>query len=288
MPTIGDALMSAARELLDAGIASGSLEASMLLGKATGHDRLGLITRTGEELAGPQAEAFAGLLGRRLKREPLQYILGQEGFMGLDLEVNPKVLIPRPDTEVLVEAVLDLEEDLPAREGVSAADVGTGSGAIAIALAKSLPYLKVTALDTSAEALEVARRNGERHEVQSQVAWVLGDGLEALSHPVTYLVSNPPYIPEGELAGLEPEVRDHEPHSALTPGADGLHFYRRLCGPEGQAKVEAGGWLAVEVGQGQADAVVELLLAAEAWEEPNVIEDFGRIKRVVMARRKAP
>lgn len=285
MPTIGDALMSAARELLDAGIATGSLEASMLLGKATGHDRLGLITRTGEDLPKEQAEAFQSLLTRRLKREPLQYIVGEEGFLGLNLEVNPSVLIPRPDTEILVEAVLDLEEHLEAREGISAADFGTGSGAIAIALAKSLPYLHVVALDTSEEALKVARRNGDRHEVQSQITWVLGDGLDALAKPVTYLVANPPYIPEADLAGLEPEVRDHEPHAALSPGADGLAFYRRLAGPEGLAKVEAKGWLALEVGQGQAEPVVELIKAHPGWDEPVVLEDFGRIKRVVMAQR---
>lgn len=287
MPTIGDALMSAARELLDAGIATGSLEASMLLGKATGHDRLGLITRTGEDLPETEATHFRSLLERRLKREPLQYIVGEEGFMGLNLEVNPSVLIPRPDTEILVEAVLDLEEDLPAREGILAADVGTGSGAIAIALAKSLPYLSIVALDTSAEALAVAKRNADRHEVQRQIQWVLGDGLQALDHAVHYLVANPPYIPEADLAGLEPEVRDHEPHLALSPGADGLAFYRRLCGAEGQSKVLPEGWLALEVGQGQADAVVALLKAQGGWEEPVVLEDFGRIKRVVMARRLA-
>lgn len=287
MPTIGDALMSAARELLDAGIATGSLEASMLLGKATGFDRLGLITRTGEDLPESEATQFRSLLERRLKREPLQYIVGEEGFMGLNLEVNPSVLIPRPDTEILVEAVLDLEEDLPAREGILAADVGTGSGAIAIALAKSLPYMSITALDTSAEALAVAKRNADRHEVQSQIEWILGDGLEALGHAVHYLVANPPYIPEADLPGLEPEVRDHEPHLALSPGADGLAFYRRLCGAEGQQKVLAGGWLALEVGQGQAEAVVALLKDQGGWEEPVVLEDFGRIKRVVMARRLA-
>jgi len=156
VPTIGDALYQSSRQLLDAGIDTGSLEASLLLGRATGLDRLRLINRTAEPLGDSDWAQFQNLLERRLRREPLQYILGETEFMGLAFTVNPAVLIPRADTEILVEAILDLEEEQGARP-LTVADVGTGSGAIAVVLAKSLPYLKVIATDISPEALEVAR-----------------------------------------------------------------------------------------------------------------------------------
>lgn len=285
MPTIGDALVESSRKLLDAGIDTGSLEASLLLGRATGLDRLRLINRTAEELEADAWREFQDLLGRRLKREPLQYILGETEFMGLVFEVTPCVLIPRPDTEALVEAILDLEEERADTHPIQVADIGTGSGAIAISLAKSLPYLHVLASDISPEAIAVARLNAARHDASGQISFVQADGLAALTGPVRYLVSNPPYIAEGDLSGLEPEVRDYEPIAALTPGQDPLRWYRTFAF-EGGAFVEPGGWLAVEVGAGQAPAVTALLEEAGHWEEIDVKRDLGGIERVILAQRR--
>ena len=287
MPTIGDALYQSSRKLLDAGIDTGSLEASLLLGRATGLDRLRLINRTADELGDADWSEFQDLLARRLRREPLQYILGETEFMGLVFEVTPQVLIPRPDTECLVEAILDMEEERGESGPIRVADVGTGSGAIAISLAKSLPYMSVLATDISPEAIAVARLNADRHEAMDQIAFRQGDGLAALDGTFHYLVSNPPYIAEGDLPGLEPEVRDYEPIAALTPGADPLRWYRTFAN-EGAAYVVPGGWLAVEVGAGQAEAVGALLVASGHWEDELVVKhDLGRIDRVVMARRRA-
>ena len=286
MKTIGDVLYESSRQLLDAGIDSGSLEASLLLGRATGFDRLGLITRTADPLDAAQIESFQTLLSRRLKREPLQYILGETEFMGLGFQVSPDVLIPRSDTETLVEAVLDLEEERNAAGPLKAADIGTGSGAIAVVLAKSLPYMHVTAVDISPSALAIARLNATTHGVADQIDFRQGDGLSALSGPVHYLISNPPYIGAEEIPGLQPEVRDFEPHLALTPGEDSLQWYR-LFATEGAKYVEPGGYLAVEVGAGQARPVAALLEALpEFWEKPSIHNDLARIERVVIARRR--
>jgi release factor glutamine methyltransferase len=285
VPTIGDALYQSSRQLLDAGIDTGSLEASLLLGRATGLDRLRLINRTAEPLGDADWEEFQELLQRRLRREPLQYILGETEFMGLAFTVNPAVLIPRADTEILVESILDLEEERGSQP-ITVADVGTGSGAIAVVLAKSLPYLKVIATDISPEALEVARANAEHHGVAAQIDFRLGDGLAPIQEPVHYLISNPPYVAAGDIDGLEPEVRDWEPRGALTPGEDPLRWYR-LFAEDGARLVQPGGYLAVEVGMGQAPAVVAMLEALPAWEGVEVRQDLGKIERVVLARRKA-
>jgi release factor glutamine methyltransferase len=286
LKTIGDFLYEASRRLLDAGIDTGSLEASLLLGRATGYDRLGLITRTADTLSAEQARVFEELMERRLKREPLQYILGETEFMGLPFQVTPEVLIPRPDTETLVESVLDLEEERMASDVVWAVDVGTGSGAIAISLAKSLPYMKVIAIDISPEAIAIAKANAAALGVESQVEFRLGDGLAPLDRPVKYLISNPPYIAASDMAGLEPEVRDYEPHLALTPGEDALKWYRHFA-EEGVRLVEPGGYICLEVGAGQARQVAGFLEALpEAWEKPIIQNDISRIERVVIARRR--
>ncbi|MEB3284559.1 MAG: peptide chain release factor N(5)-glutamine methyltransferase [Candidatus Sericytochromatia bacterium] len=285
LPTIGDALYQSSKQLLSAGIDTGSLEASLLLGRATGLDRLRLINHTADELSTDDWRCFQGLLKRRLAREPLQYILGETEFMGMRFAVAPSVLIPRPDTETLVEAILDLEEEHAQPRPVHIADIGTGSGIIAITLVKSLPYLQAIASDISSEALDVARLNAEAHRVTDHIEFRQADGLAALAGPVHYLISNPPYIAEDELANLEPEVRDHEPIAALTPGPDALRWYK-VFAHEGAAFVEPGGYLALEVGAGQAGAVLAELAASGFWETPTVKSDLGGIARVILARRR--
>lgn len=296
IPTIGDALREGSRCLRDIGLPSASLEVALLLGMATGLDRLGLHTRTATPLTPEQASAFVSLMERRAQREPLQYITGHQEFMGLDFEVTPAVLIPRADTEMLVETILDAEEERGSSrpedgeevgEPVWLADVGTGSGAIAISLASYLPYLHVVAVDLSEEALAIARRNAETHGVSERITFLQGDGLAPLEPyrgKFRYLVSNPPYILDEEVLTLEPEVRDWEPHLALTPGSDPLHWYR-IFASQAAPYLQADGMLAMEVGMGQSQEVAGLLEAAGPWEPAEVRSDLGGIERVVYAAR---
>ncbi len=283
---IGDALRGASRFLLQAGVGSGNLDASLLLGKVTGLDRLHLLQHVGRALQDDERAAYLDLVARRSTREPLQYILGSTEFMGLELEVTADVLIPRGDTETLVEAVLDHEESVGPREEAVFADIGTGSGAISVALASYVKYFRGVSVDLSPGAVRVARRNLARHDLAERVTVVEGDGfgpLESWAGGLDYLVSNPPYI-AGELAEtLEPEVRDHEPHLALFPGEDALVWYRRFA-EEGARFLRPGGVLAVEVGAGQA-ADVENLLVTSGWQMLETRHDLGGIARVVVARR---
>jgi release factor glutamine methyltransferase len=296
IPTIGDALREGSRCLRDIGLPSASLEVALLLGMATGLDRLGLHTRTATPLTSDQAAAFLTLMERRAKREPLQYITGHQEFMGLDFEVTPAVLIPRADTEMLVETILDAEEERGSEERGSLdaspaevwlADVGTGSGAIAIALASYLPYLRVVAVDLSEEALAIARRNAEAHGVADRITFLQGDGLAPLAPyraKLRYLVSNPPYILDEEVLTLDPEVRDWEPHMALTPGSDPLYWYR-IFATQGADYLQPDGMLAMEVGMGQSQEVVGLLERTGLWQPAEIRKDLGDIERVIYAVR---
>ncbi|MNR90121.1 Release factor glutamine methyltransferase [compost metagenome] len=289
IPTIGDALREGSRCLRDIGLPSASLEVALLLGMATGLDRLGLHTRTATPLSPEQASAFLALMERRSQREPLQYITGHQEFMGLDFEVTPAVLIPRADTEMLVETILDTEEERghEDEEPVWLADIGTGSGAIAISLASYLPYLRIVAVDLSEEALAIARRNAEAHDVLDRITFLQGDGLgplEPYRGKLRYLVSNPPYILDEEVLTLEPEVRDWEPRMALTPGSDPLHWYR-VFATQGAEYLQTDGMLAMEVGMDQAQDVAALLSASRRWLPTEVRTDLGGIERVVFAKR---
>ncbi len=286
IPTIGDALREGSRSLRDVGLPSASLEVALLLGMATGLDRLGLHTRTATALSSDQIRGFLELMDRRAKREPLQYITGHQEFMGLDFEVTPAVLIPRADTEMLVETVLDAEEERGSRENIWLADVGTGSGAIAVSLASYLPYLHVVAVDLSEDALAIARRNAETHGVADRITFLQGDGLAPLENyrgKLRYLVSNPPYILDEEVLTLDPEVRDWEPRMALTPGPDALHWYR-LFAARGADYLMPDGMLAMEVGMGQSQDVCDLLAVCAKWQPAEIRSDLGGIERVVFAR----
>ncbi|HEY9765590.1 MAG TPA: peptide chain release factor N(5)-glutamine methyltransferase, partial [Chroococcales cyanobacterium] len=228
--TIDEALRKGSRALLGAGIGSGALEASILLGMATGMDRLALITNPNRLLAPEEIAFFCGKIEKRLHREPLQHIRGKQEFMGLDFIVTRSVLIPRPDTEILVEEVLDRCQE---NSAPLLLDIGTGSGAIAVSIASYLPSAKITATDLSPEALEVAKRNALKHGVS--IDFLLGPDFDPLEERGGYegffdfLVSNPPYIPSEEISTLEPEVRDFEPILALDGGKDGLDLYRRFA-----------------------------------------------------------
>ena len=299
--TIQD-ILGAATEQLRA-LPTARRDAELLLTRAMGVDRAWVMTHGDAELSAAQREKFNSWVARRAKNEPVQYILGETEFYGLTLRVTPAVLIPRPETEHVVEAVLRLSEEdrqgswIRRDQPIRICDVGTGSGAIAIALAHELPRAEVTAVDLSHTALAVARRNRERHGVAERVRLVESDLLSAVrGETFDVVVSNPPYVREDEV--LEAQVREYEPHGALFAGPTGLEVYRRLI-PEAWDALAPGGWLVLEMGQGQREALAVLMSPQEAsvgrragepgreWERVSFRDDLQGIARVAMARRRA-
>ncbi|MBI5268924.1 MAG: peptide chain release factor N(5)-glutamine methyltransferase [Burkholderiales bacterium] len=248
-PTIDQALQAARAQGLD------RLDAQLLLGHVLGQARAWLIAHDGDPLTAAQAEAFAGLCARRAAGEPLAYLVGEREFHGLTLQVSPAVLVPRPDTETLVDWALELlGGELADRPAPSVVDLGTGSGAIALAVAHRHAAAHVEAVDTSLDALEVARANGRR--LGLPVVWHLGSWFEPLAgRRFDLVLSNPPYIAADDphLAAL-----GHEPTQALTPGGDGLDSLRWLAA-HAPAHLQPGGWLLLEHGWDQADAVAAML-----------------------------
>lgn len=278
MTTVQEALAAAARRLVVAGVENAENEAAWLLAHLLGRSAGSLRMRGGEPLSPPVEEAFADLVRRRAGREPLQYILGTEEFMGMTFRVSPDVLIPRFDTETLV------RESAARLQGkVRVADIGTGSGAVAVGLASLLPEALLVATDISAEALEVARFNAESNGLSPRITFRQGDLLAPLAgESFNAILSNPPYISEAEWAELMPEVREFEPKRALTPGVDDLHFYRRLAA-EGSSLLQPQGFLAVEVGFRQAAAVAELF--AQAHLQVSTCTDTAGVQRVVIGQK---
>lgn len=255
-------------------------DAALLLMHSIHVDRTTLIAHPERRLDREQQAAYQRLVERRLCFEPIQYITGVQEFYGFELRVTPAVLIPRPETELLVEAVLQrVSKERPLR----IVDVGTGSGAIAIALAMHLPYASVTAVDLSPEALEVARWNISEHGLFKRIPVMQSDLLETLKDedPFDAVISNPPYVALGDAATLHPQVREFEPHAALFAGDAGMDVYRRLI-PQARSLLKPGGLLALEFGYGQSDGLLELLCD---WREPTVLNDLQGIPRVALAWR---
>ncbi|HBG04617.1 MAG: protein-(glutamine-N5) methyltransferase, release factor-specific [Geobacteraceae bacterium GWC2_58_44] len=263
--------------LAEKGVENPRLEAEWMLCEALSLDRVGLYLNFDKPLTEGELAAYRGMVGRRGRREPLQYILGSQEFMGLEFQVTPAVLIPRHDTELLVtEAV---KRGAGSR---SILDIGTGSGCVAIALAKALPGAEIFSVDISGEALAVARGNAQRNG--AAVQFFQGSLLEPFSgRRFDMIVSNPPYIPAAELATLQQEVRGFEPLGALDGGADGLDFYRRITdgAPD---HLNPGGWLLFEVGAGQAPQVLELLGTGGFGTDGFVELDPAGIERVAGGR----
>ncbi len=254
MRTLGEVLRLSTAHLERHGSPTARLDAELLLGHALGLGRVEIYTGFERPLDEAELAECRALIARRAKREPVAYILGRWGFRGLDLDVDPRVLVPRPETELLVDRCLAL---LNGVVGPDVLDVGTGSGAIVLALASELPEARVIGCDVSPEALEVARRNGERLGVD--VEWIESDLLAAVAgRRFDLVVSNPPYVAADEIGALEPEVRDWEPRGATVAGESGLEAIERLCA-EAPAALEEGGALVLEVGAGQAGAVAALL-----------------------------
>ncbi len=241
-------------------------------------DRAWLLTHGDAILPPEQARRYDNWIDRRVRHEPVQYILGEQEFFGLAMRVTPAVLIPRPETEHLVEAVL---ERVPRGTPLRICDVGTGSGAIAIALAAALPQAQVTALDISKAALEVARQNAVLHSVADRIRFLESDLLGAVrGERFDVVVANPPYVAESEV--LEPQVREYEPRAALYAGPTGLEVYRRLI-PETHDALFPGGWLLLEIGHGQREALCALLTG---WDSVQFICDLAGIPRIAIARRR--
>lgn len=266
--------MLAARQIEEAG-----LEAELLLRHALQKSRAELYLDLNEALSPEKESIFWQLIKRRLNHEPTAYITGHREFYGLDLYVDRRVLIPRPESELLVEKALEWA----ARRGdepALIAEVGTGSGAIAIALARHLPRAQVYTTDISAGALEVAARNCRRHGVADRIRLLPGNMLEMLTEPVDLIVANLPYVTERELRTLPPEIRDYEPRLALAGGESGLDRIRAL-GTGVAGRLRPGGRLLLETGEGQAEAVTSLLSRIFPQAKVEIIPDLSGIERVV-------
>ncbi len=274
---VSDAL-AWARQACEANPATLTLEtAQAILAHVTGKGRAWLFAHRDTPLTAAQSERFMTLLSRAADGEPLAYLVGQREFWGLPFAVTPDVLIPRPETEALVEVVLDWvrRHELPAP---SVADVGTGSGAIAIALALELPLARLTAIEISAEALEVARSNAVRHGVADRVAFVQGDLLSGQDGPFDAIVANLPYISQEELSALE--VGRWEPRVALDGGPDGLELIRRLL-RQAPPLIRAGGLVALEIGYDQGKRAVELCRQAFPTAQITLLPDLAGLDRIV-------
>jgi release factor glutamine methyltransferase len=282
--TFVELIAHARRQLQSAGIDGNeaALDARLLAQHVLGWDAARLLTRETEGAPDDFRDSFTALVARREAREPLAYITGQKEFWNLTFLVTPTVLVPRPETELLVEVVLQLFPDRETK--LSAADAGTGSGCIAVALAKERPHAVVLATDLAPGALAVARLNADRHGVSQRMEFLEADLLESAPGPFDLIVSNPPYVPSVDASSLQPEVRDYEPAIALFAGIDGLDAVRRLVA-ESVQRLNRGGWLAFEFGFGQAQAIEHLVTATPGLALTEIRKDLQGIPRVGVARR---
>jgi len=266
------------------------LNAELLLSKVCGLERVMLYANFDQEVPAERRAEFRQLVKQRAERFPLQYLLGRAQFYGRAFEVSPAVLVPRQETELVVDKCL---QKLPGDgSGLAAADVGAGSGILAVTLACERPGLCVLATDVSEEALAVASRNAELHGAQERVTFLAGDLCEPLrsggAGKLDLLVSNPPYIPTAVIETLQPEVRDHEPRCALDGGPDGISVVRELV-PQAADCLKPGGWMVLEVGEGQAKDARGLMGGCIMLDADSVetLTDAGGCERVIAARRKA-
>ena len=278
--TVLDLIQWTASYFEDKGIDSPRLDAELLLAKVLGMDRMGLYINFDRPLAPPELDQYRELVKTRARRVPVKYMLGECEFMSLAFEVGPGVLIPRPETEHLVERALDLLRAGTDRDQV-VFDIGTGSGCIAIAAAKEMAEVKVVASDISREALDIAKRNAARHGLADRIAFVAGSFLDAHREGprADLIVSNPPYIAEPDWGTLVPEITDNEPRGALLSGPDGLGHIRRLLETV-PAHLRPGAHFLCEIGDGQAEAVRQIVEQTGAYGSVDFVPDLGGIDRV--------
>ena len=305
------------------GVAEPRASAEIILAHTLGLSRLDLYLRHDQPLTPEELARFKALIVRRRQGEPVAYLTGHKEFWSLDFLVNPATLIPRPETEVLVQAVIevcggggqgarppapsptppsptpyrglggefegrvgDLQSPGPPLKSSLAIDVGVGSGALVVALARELPELTWVGVDISAAALAVARENARRHEVAARIAFLRGDLLRQFKASPSFalMVANLPYVPRGEWQRLAKEIKDYEPKGALLGGEDGLDLLKQLC-QQAHIYLQAGGWLALEVGAGQAGRVMGFLEETRAYDTLKSVDDYQAIPRVVLAKR---
>jgi release factor glutamine methyltransferase len=282
--TIKIALTEGAASLKTAGIDDPRNQANLLLMHILDRGRTFLLAHSEEDLSAKQVEQYWALVTRRAAGYPLQYLTGRQEFFQLDFEVTPDVLIPRPETELIVEVGIEI---LRGKAGPSFADLGTGSGAIAISLLQELPRARAIAVDVSAGALEVAKRNAERHRVSDRLQLVESDLFSTMDPRAAFdlIVSNPPYVPADDLSGLQREVR-HEPPGALDGGPDGLSVIRRLL-KDAPDFLPAKGYLVFEIGFDQHEAV-KTLINPGVWELIELRKDLQGIPRTVVLQKRGP
>lgn len=290
--TIGKALGCGAEALKRAGVPDPDIEARYLLEHILGFKRHELFMNSGKALGKKDLSTFTEYIERRSRREPAQYITGTAHFMGMEFKVTRATLIPRPETEILSEEAINTLKNEFRGEGVII-DLCTGSGCVAISIAKELEKARLYATDISGEALDVAKDNARRHGVEAQVSFLQGDlfspfesveGGYDIRGKATMMVANPPYVSQAQAGGLEPEVRDFEPHGALFAGGDGLLVIRRIIKASPPYLIK-GGYLLMEIGYGQAETVKDIFAKNPYFNHIEIKRDLSGVERIVKARR---
>jgi release factor glutamine methyltransferase len=283
--TVLEVIQKSTEFLTKKGVESPRLQAELLLAHLLKLPRMRLYLNFERVLTQAELDDFRELIKRRGLREPLQHIVGSTSFCGLEMAVNRRVLIPRPETEILAELGWQFLSQLSTlnSQPITALDFGTGSGCLAIALAVKCPAAQVWAIDVSLEALELAKQNAARHNVADQIQFLEGDSFDVLPEKtrLDLIISNPPYIPSAEIAALQPEVRDFDPRRALDGGSDGLDYFRRLSSTTG-GFLKPGGRMMLEFGDGQADAIRNIF-ELQKWIVEAVKEDYTGRPRVLIA-----
>ncbi len=287
--TVLDGIQRSAEFLTRKGVDSPRLQAELLLAYVLKLERMRLYLNFDRPLSPDEANTFRSLVVRRGEREPLQQITGSTSFCGFEIAVNRAVLVPRPESELLAEKAWQSlkSKGQPGAEGISALDLCTGSGCLAIALAKNCDQTCIVATDISPETLECAKANALKNNVADRIEFRLGNGFQTLRPDERFdlILSNPPYIPTSEIELLQPEVKNWEPRLALDGGADGLDWYRRIAG-EAKAFLRPDGRVMLEFGDGQSEAI-RSLFENEKWIVEAIIEDYTRRPRIMVARRPA-
>ncbi len=284
MLTVLEALNLSTEYLDNKSIESPRLNAELLLAKILNCKRLELYLNYDRNLTEKEKNTYRNFISRRGKNEPLQYITGEVEFYGIELQVNNNVLIPRPETEILIDTIL---EKVDKERELMILDIGSGSGNIAIALAKNLTNAKIVSIDVSENALEVARNNALQNELETRIEFIrlniLSDNLEDLSN-FDIIVSNPPYVSNEEFGGLQKEILDYEPHEAVTDFGDGFVFFRKIS-EIGKSLQNKSGYLFFEAAQGQSETIKKIM-TENGYSNIDTVKDYADINRVIMGMKK--
>jgi len=282
--TVLEVISRSSEYLEQKGVESPRLQAELLLAHLLNVPRMQLYLAFERVLSREETDSFREFVRRRGRREPLQHILGSTSFCGFEIAVDQHVLVPRPETELLAEMGWTFLRSLPPEQDLTALDLGTGSGCIAIAVAGNCPRVEITAIDISGEALRMARQNTARHGLEDHIHFVEGNGLAAVPADACFdlILSNPPYVPSAEIQALEPEVRDHDPRLALNGGPEGLDFHHRIAQQAGRL-LKPHGKVMLEFGDGQVERL-RRFFEQQKWIVEQVAEDYNQRPRILIAR----